>query len=224
MSADLALLAGAVMGMAAGSLLIPATARQLAAATSRANDGFSVPAPTLVTRQRVAIIVASGLIPGLVLLRSGWSYVAIPPLLLFLGLVQLAYCDLSESLLPKAIVYATTACVVASALVVSATTDHWHRLVLATLLGAGLFLVFLIVNLVNPVWMAFGDVRLAPVVGFGLGWASALAVLEAFFLANLLAAVVGVSLMLAHRSGRKATLPFGLYLTLATAVVLLKFS
>ena len=41
------------------------------------------------------------------------------------------------------------------------------------------------VNLMNPRWMAFGDVRLSLVFGFGLAWVSPMALLQAFLYANL---------------------------------------
>ena len=51
------------------------------------------------------------------------------------------------------------------------------------------FGVFFALNLMNPRWLAFGDVRLSLVVGFGLAWVSPIALAEGFFCANLLAAV-----------------------------------
>jgi prepilin signal peptidase PulO-like enzyme (type II secretory pathway) len=48
--------------------------------------------------------------------------------------------------------------------------------------------------------------------------------LEGFFFANLFAGVVGVSLIAAHRADRKSAVPFGLYLALGTALVLLTWS
>ena len=76
----------------------------------------------------------------------------------------------------------------------------------------------------NPRWIAFGDVRLSLVIGFGLAWVSPLALLEGFFLANFFAAVVGLSLIAAHRADRKSAVPYGVYLALATALVLLTWS
>ncbi len=66
----------------------------------------------------------------------------------------------------------------------------------------------------NPRWMAFGDVRLSLVVGFGLAWISPIALLEGFAVANLLAAVVGIVLIVAHRAERRSGVPFGLFLAL----------
>ena len=66
----------------------------------------------------------------------------------------------------------------------------------------------------NPRWIAYGDVRLSLVVGFGLAWVSPMALVDGFFYANLMAAVVGLVLIGLHRAKRGSALPFGLYLGL----------
>jgi leader peptidase (prepilin peptidase)/N-methyltransferase len=159
-----------------------------------------------------------------VLHRVGWSIVALPPLLLLVGLIQLGYCDLTRRLLPKTLVYAVSAAVIVSGIVVAGVTNEWQRLTVASI-GAGVFFAVLFaMNLMNPRWIAFGDVRLSLVIGFGLAWVSPVALLEGFFFANLFAAVVGLSLIAAHRADRKSAVPFGLFLALATALVLLTWS
>ena len=52
--------------------------------------------PRISRWQWIALAVVSGLLPACVIYRSGWSFAALPPLLLLLGLVQLAYCDLTR--------------------------------------------------------------------------------------------------------------------------------
>jgi leader peptidase (prepilin peptidase)/N-methyltransferase len=224
MSAGLALVGGMTVGMAVGAILIPATRRQLASALARANGGISLPRPAVVPWHQAALILISGIIPGIVLFRSGWSIAALPPLLLFLGLVQLAYCDLKRHLLPKTMVHATTACVALSAVVAAAADNLWHELLVAVLYGAAFTVLFVAINLINPAWIAFGDVRLAPAVGLGLAWINLTALIEGFFLANVLAAVIGITMMVTHKADRKSALPFGFYMAIATGVVLLLWS
>jgi prepilin signal peptidase PulO-like enzyme (type II secretory pathway) len=60
--------------------------------------------------------------------------------------------------------------------------------------------------------MAFGDVRLAAVIGLGLGWLGARIALLGFFLAFLLGSVIGVVLILAKKIQRQAPIPFGVFL------------
>ncbi len=247
MSTWATLLGGAAIGMAAGALLVPFTRRELAASVARSADAASnalvadeattttasAVTATAVTStapirvppwHRVALLMVSGLVPAYVLHQVGWSIIALPPLLLFVGMVQLAYCDLTHRLLPKTIVYALSAAVILSGIVIAGVMDEWHRLVVASVGGAAFFAVLFVVNLMNPHWMAFGDVRLSLVIGFGLAWINPLALLEGFFLANIFAAVVGVGLIAAHRADRKSAMPFGLYLALATALVLVTWS
>ena len=115
-------------------------------------------------------------------------------MLLLVGLVQLAYCDLTRRLLPKTLVYALSAAVIVSGVVIAGVMHEWQRLLVASLGGLAFFGLFFVINLMNPRWLAFGDVRLSLVVGFGLAWVSPVALLEGFFFANLLAAVIGFAL------------------------------
>jgi leader peptidase (prepilin peptidase) / N-methyltransferase len=230
MSAPITLLGGAALGIAAGSLLLPLTRRELAASVARSAPSDAPVAssdhatPSVGWAHWVALAAASGLLPAYVLHRVGWSVIALPPLLLLVGLVQLAYCDLTRRLLPKTLVYALSAAVIVSGVVIAGVMHEWDRLVLATLGGLAFLALFFVINLLNPRWMAFGDVRLSLVVGFGLAWVSPIALLEGFFFANLLATVVGFALIAAHRAERGSAVPFGFYLALGAALVLVTWS
>ena len=232
MSTSAALVGGALLGAAAGALLVPLTRRELASSVSRAAsaaDSSSVAVapdtPERVTgRDWFVLALVSGLVPAYVLHRVGWSAIALPPLLLLVGLVQLAYCDVTRRLLPKTLVWALTAAVIVSGVVVAGAMHEWQRLVVATVGGLAFFALLFVMNLANPRWIAFGDVRLSLVVGFGLAWVSATALLEGFFLANLLGAVAGLVLIASHRSKRDHAVPFGLFLALGTALVLLTWA
>jgi leader peptidase (prepilin peptidase)/N-methyltransferase len=224
MSAHLAVFGGALIGMVAGALLVPLTQRELVGAMARAAEVTPVATPSVRAWHRSAVVIVSGAIPALVLLHVGWSIVALPPLLLFLGLVQLGYCDLSRHLLPKPMVHVTTATVAMSEIVVAGLAHEWHRMVIATVCGVSFAALLYAMNLMNPNWIAFGDVRLAPAVGLGLAWVSPSALLEGFFVANLLAAVVGLALIAGHKANRKTALPFGLYLAVASGIIIVAWS
>jgi leader peptidase (prepilin peptidase)/N-methyltransferase len=234
MSTPAALIGGALIGAAAGALIVPFTRRELAASLARASDAdgtqTAAPSPSttsvarITARQWAALAAVSGLLPAYVLHRVGWSVIAIPPLLLLIGLIQLAYCDFTRRLLPKTLVWALTAAVMVSGVVIAGVMHEWERLLVATVGGLALFGLFFVMNLMNPRWMGFGDVRLSLVVGFGLAWVGATALLEGFFLANALGAVAGLVLMATHRADRDHAVPFGLYLALATAIVLLTWA
>ncbi len=230
MSTPVTLLAGATLGIAISSALVPLTRRELAASVARASTADAggvvtdLAPPRVTWRHWVALAILSGLLPAYVLHQVGWSPNAVPPLLLLIGLIQLAYCDLRRRLLPKTLVYALSAVVVASGVTVAVATSEWDRLLGATLGGLIAFAVFFAINLMNPRWMAFGDVRLSLVYGFGLAWVSPMALFQGFLYANLVAVVVGLFLMAVRRADRRSALPFGLYMALGAAVVLLQWS
>jgi leader peptidase (prepilin peptidase) / N-methyltransferase len=227
MSTPVTLVAGATIGIAFGSALIPLTRRELAASMVRASTPDAGGATTDLAAPRItrthwfALVVLSGLLPTYVLHQVGWSPNALPPLLLLIGLVQLAYCDLTRRLLPKTLVHALSAVVIVSGVTVAVFSGEWDRLLGAVLGGLVAFTVFFGVNLMNPRWMAFGDVRLSLVFGFGLAWVSPMALFQAFLYANLIAVVIGFGLIAVHRADRRSALPFGLYMALGAALVLL---
>ena len=203
--------------MARSSASSPATPtgrtsrRQLPSANHQDASGWRSPPPRACSRPTSCHSV-------------GWSLNALPPLVLLVGLVQLAYCDLTRRLLPKTLVHALSAAVIASGLLVAAVKGEWHHLLVTSLCALAFFVVFFVINLMNPRWMAFGDVRLSLVVGFGLAWVSPIALLQGFLVANLLAAVVGLVLIAAHKAERRSAVPFGLYLALGAALVLVASS
>jgi leader peptidase (prepilin peptidase) / N-methyltransferase len=222
------LVAGALLGFAVGSLLVPLTRRELAAAVARSSSLAEDPAgaPDALNSPRVApghwigLAIVSGLLPAYVLHRVGWSFNALPPLLLLVGLIQLAYCDVKRRLLPKTLVYALSLGVIGSGVLIAISTSEWARLSQALLGGLISFALFFIVNLMNPRWMAFGDVRLSLVFGFGLAWVSPIDLFEGFLYANLLALFAGLVLIAARRADRRSALPFGLFMALGAALVL----
>ena len=179
MSAPLTLLAGAALGVAAGSLLVPLTRRELAASIVRARSAERT-GPALdqsaAPDQPLAVVVlaaVSGLLPAYVLYRVGWSPNAIPPSLLL---------DRSR---PVGVLRPETQASAQDAGLRAERRRHrqWHGhrhshrrdesgSSQAALGGVISFALFFIVNLMNPRWMAFGDVRLSLVFGFGLAWVS----------------------------------------------------
>ena len=68
--------------------------------------------------------------------------------------------------------------------------------------------------------LGFGDVRLALVLGLGLGWLGVAAVLVGFFAANLLGAVVGLTLIAAKKMQRDQPIPYGVFLALGAALAI----
>jgi leader peptidase (prepilin peptidase)/N-methyltransferase len=226
MNADVALFGAAVIGMTASATLIPLTRRRLAAAVDRAIDHTDGQAgvPMMTWWQWAIVVGTSALLPAFVSHAVGGSVAAIPPLLLLLGLIQLGYCDAVRRLLPKDLVHGLSLAVILSGIVIAWNTDEWQRLWTACLGGLAFFVVLFSMNLMNSRWMAFGDVRLGLAVGFGLAWIGVDALIEGFFFANALAAVIGLSLIALRRATRKSAMPFGFYLALGAGITILAWT
>ncbi|MGP3953768.1 prepilin peptidase [Streptomyces sp. 7N604] len=79
----------------------------------------------------------------------------------------------------------------------------------ALLGGLGLGGAYLVLFLIHPSGMGFGDVKLALTLGVALGWYGWPVLFAGAFASFLLGALYGAGLLLTRRAGRKAALPFG---------------
>lgn len=152
--------------------------------------------------------------------RFGYKWDLPAYLVLLAGLLVLACIDVELLLLPKKIVYPLSGLVGALLLMAAAATGQWHDLVVAVLCGLAWFLVFFALNFLSPRILGFGDVRLAAVLGIGLGWLGVRYVLLGFFAANLIGAVIGVALIASKRISRQQQIPYGVFLALGTALAI----
>ncbi|HEX3538926.1 MAG TPA: prepilin peptidase [Acidimicrobiales bacterium] len=151
-------------------------------------------------------------------LRFGFDW-ALPAFLVFLaGLLALAFTDLEHYLLPVRIVYPVLVTMAVLLVVAAAADSRWSQLETAAAAAAVGFAVFFFLNWLNPKWMGFGDVRLAAVIGLGLGWLGASVAFLGFFLAFLLGSVVGVALIVTKRMDRKSPIPFGVFLAIGAGI------
>lgn len=150
--------------------------------------------------------------------RFGYDWALPAYLALFAGLFALSWIDVERMLLPRAIVYPTLVLVAALLLLPAAIDGKWHDYWVAWASAAGWFAVFFALNFASPRLLGFGDVRLAPVLGLGLGWLGVGYVLLGFFAANLIGAVIGITLILTKRLERQSRVAYGVFLALGTAV------
>lgn len=157
----------------------------------------------------------------LVALRFGWSP-TLPAMAAWVsGLLALGVCDLERLLLPKAILYPTSALVAAALLgAAAATVGGWGRLAVAAACAGAAWLLFGGIHLVSPRALGFGDVRFAPLVFGPLGWLGVDYAVLGFLLANFLGAATGLVLIAAGRHDRKTPLPYGLFLAAGGVVAL----
>jgi leader peptidase (prepilin peptidase) / N-methyltransferase len=144
-----------------------------------------------------------------------------------IGLVAITAVDLERQLVPVRLLYPTLG-VVSPLLVVAGFADHRSSAILHALAaGVGAFLIFLLIHLVQPRGMGFGDVRLSGLVGgatgwLGTGWRGGLGHMAVtLFSAFLLGAIVGVGLIALKGYGGKARLPFAPFLAAGAVVSVL---
>jgi leader peptidase (prepilin peptidase) / N-methyltransferase len=158
----------------------------------------------------------TALVFGLFAWHFGWVWVL--PAFLYLAAVgiALAAIDIDTKRLPDAIVkpsYAVAAVLLGGA---AALDRDWHALERVALGGLALFAFYLVLLVVYPAGMGWGDVKLAGVLGMYLGWLGWGSLVVGGFLGFLLGGVLGAALMLAGRAGRKTKIPYGPYMILGT--------
>jgi len=154
-------------------------------------------------------------------LRFGISWTGVGEAALAAGLVVLAFIDLEHLLLPKKIVYATLTVVAVVFVAGAATGTQWHRLLVAAISAVVPWALFFVINFVSPRAMGFGDVRLALLIGFGLGWLGAGYAFLGFIGASVLGSVVGVTMIALGKAGRRTPIPFGTFLAAGAVVAVL---
>lgn len=162
-------------------------------------------------------LTCAGLFAG-VAARVGFNWDLPALVVLVAGLLALACIDLEHMILPKSIVYVTFILLMISLVLAAAVTGEWHRLLIAVICAAAWFVVFFILNAASPRLLGFGDVRLAPVLGLGLGWLGIRYVLLGFFAANLIGAVFGLTLIALKKMQRDQPIPYGVFLALGVAL------
>jgi leader peptidase (prepilin peptidase)/N-methyltransferase len=182
-------------------------------------------------RPRWCLVVelATGLLFGLAAARTGWSLTLLPLLALFAGLVAMSAVDLWCLRIPTRFAYATGAAVLV-ALGVATLGDADAEALGGAAIGAGAFGgSLLVLFVISPRMLGFGDVRLATVSGLVLGWLAwtpehpvldpVAAVVDAGLVAGLAGSVGGIALLVLRR--RSAPFAFGPALALGAVVIAL---
>ena len=123
--------------------------------------------------------------------------------------VALAGIDIDTHRLPNAIVYPSY--IVVGGLLAVASIIHGDpsQLLRSAIGGAILFMAYLIMALVYPGGMGFGDVKLAGVIGLLLGFLGWGTLVIGAFAAFLIGGIFGVVLLLSRKADRKSGIPFG---------------
>lgn len=132
--------------------------------------------------------------------------------------VALALIDLDVHRLPDAIVKPSYVVAVVLLALASWGVDDWPALGRAAIGGGILFAFYLLLVVLYPRGMGWGDVKLAGVLGLYLGWLGWGALVVGGFAAFLLGGIFSIGLLLTRRAGRKSGIPFGPWM-LAGALV-----
>ncbi len=149
-------------------------------------------------------------------LRFGLTADAFVAALFVSVLVVLSAIDVERRILPDKIVLPSAALVLGAHIALYPDRAvEW----LAASLGASLFLFLAL--LADPRGMGMGDVKLAFSLGLYLGWLGWGQVFLGGFLAFLLGAGVGVTLIATKIKGRKDVVPFGPFLALGAMLTIL---
>ncbi|MEO7836734.1 MAG: prepilin peptidase [Acidimicrobiales bacterium] len=167
----------------------------------------------------VELVTAALFAATAVRLGADWALPAF--LVVVAGLVAISAVDLELFIVPNRILYPTLF-VAAPLFVLAAAADgRWSEARTAAIGGALGWGLLLVIHLVSPAGMGFGDVRLAGLIGMALGWLSLGHVLVGLFLAFLAAAVIGVALIVIGVKGRKDKVPFGPFLATGAMLAIL---
>jgi leader peptidase (prepilin peptidase) / N-methyltransferase len=152
--------------------------------------------------------------------RFGYNWYLPVALVLLATLLALSCIDLEHLVLPKKIIYPSLLIVIALLVVNAWTYDAWHRLLIAAVCGVAWFSLFFLMNAVDARLLGFGDVRLSLLLGIAIGWLGIRFVILGFFAGNFLGAVIGLVLIAMKRRTRDQPVPYGVYLSLGTAVAI----
>ena len=154
----------------------------------------------------------------LVALRLGWS-AALPAYLYLAALgLALSLIDLDANRLPNAMVLPAYPVLAVLLTAASSVEGDWTALVRAAVAGGALWALYFGLMAIRPGGMGFGDVKLAGVLGAGLGWLGWGPVVVGTFGAFLLGGGFAVGLLLTGRAGRTSRVPFGPWMVLGAAL------
>jgi leader peptidase (prepilin peptidase)/N-methyltransferase len=164
--------------------------------------------------------IGTALLFALAALRFGPSW-ELPAHLYLAGAgVLLAVIDLRHSKLPNRVVVPSIG-IAGALLAAAAAGEHdWPALLRAGLGAVVLFAVFLVMALVSPRSLGMGDVKLAALLGFYLGWLGWGAVFLGAAAGFVVQALVALVLLAARLVKLRGHLPFGPAMLLGAALVI----
>lgn len=153
--------------------------------------------------------LAVGLAWGLLAARFGVSWILPAFLAYATTLMILSAVDFDERRIPNKVL-GPMSIVGGALLVIAALGEGDPGILIRLVIGAFAYaLPMLVLGLVAPGAMGMGDIKLAGYIGMHLAWFSLVHVLVGAFLAFLVGSIVGLTLVVMRKKGRKDTVPFG---------------
>ncbi|MFN2506559.1 MAG: A24 family peptidase [Acidimicrobiales bacterium] len=168
----------------------------------------------LVSVGNAALFAAAGV-------RFGADWALPAYLVFFAALLAITVIDFQLQIIPNRVVYPA---IFASLplLAIAGLAQHDLSRLSRALIGAALaWLALLVIHLVSPGGMGFGDVRLSFLLGLFLSWLSYGHVITGIFLGFLLGAVIGLLLVAFRLRARTDHVPFGPFLAVGAGFTVL---
>lgn len=169
------------------------------------------------TRQLLVIVVTALLFAGAALrFHGGWVVPAY--MVFFVCLVSISVIDAARQIIPNYIVYPTIFASLPLLALAALAGGEWDRFGHAVIGATLAWLALLVIHLISPSGMGFGDVRLSFVLGLFLGWISLGHVFTGLFLGVLLICAVGLVLALFRLRSIQEHMAFGPFLALGSTI------
>jgi leader peptidase (prepilin peptidase) / N-methyltransferase len=156
---------------------------------------------------------ASAIAAGLLGARYGWHPVLLLLVYLVPVCVALSVVDWRTRYLPTRLIAPSYVVVGLLAALASALTGDWGAFVTSVIGWLGSFAVFWVLWFLVPRGMAYGDVRLAGLLGMALGWLGVAPLVLGLYTAFLLGGIGGL-LLSSLRIFHRRHFPFGPFLAL----------
>jgi leader peptidase (prepilin peptidase) / N-methyltransferase len=209
-----------VVGLAVGWLMDPVLTRvpRRQPVTGPIDDAsVELSSPT----RQFLVTILCGVLFGALGARFEGSWALPAYLVLAAALVALSVIDLEHYILPNRIVYPLALGMVVLLGVASIGDDDVGAFGRGLLAGVIAFVVFVVLHMISPRSMGFGDVKLAFVLGLSLGWLGWGEVLLGLFLGFVYGAFVGLALIMLRLRERNQALPFGPFLAAGALTAIL---
>ncbi len=165
--------------------------------------------------------IANAVLFAAVAVRFGAEWVLPAYLIFFAALLTISVIDLQLQIIPNRIVYPAIFASIPLLVLAAAAGEDWSSLRRALIGAAGAWFALLVIHLISPGGMGFGDVRLAGFTGVMLGWLSIGHVLLGLFLGYLAGALWSLGLLAARKAGWRSLIFFGPFLAAGAVAAVL---